>query len=781
MHADPVPSSSDVHLRIGHLTTVDMSLALLLGTELEVDVEHGHEVFGFSAPGPYVKRVEALGVRHIPLTALTRAWDPLRDGRAFFQLLRALRRLDLDVLHTHNPKTGVMGRIAGRLARVPVVVNTCHGLWASPEDSLAKRTFVYGLEAIAARFSDYELFQNAQDEATLRRFLKRGRHRVVGNGVDLARFTPDPEGRRRVRAELGIADDELLVGTVGRRVREKGLAEFAEAARTLAGKATFVWVGPEDDTDADAASIDTRAVRFVAERTDMPAVYSAFDVFVLASYREGFSRASMEAAACGLPMVLTDIRGCREVGDDAIHLLLAPVRDGAALASAVERLIGDATLRTGLAASARERALGEFDQRAVAGASLDTYTAVARRRHLRHLEQRDGRVTVLHVLPNDLDRGAQVYAGQLRDALADNAEQRHRVVAVFDAPGGALRPDVSLGIKSGMLRRAGLDHRAVLALRRTMRSEGAEVVVAHGGEPLKYVVAAAGRVPIVYYKVGLSSAELRRRSRTLLYGALARRAARVVGVSQAILDQTRDLLRVPEEKLALVPNGRDPEKYHPATHEEERADPPMLLFVGQLETGKRPGLFFDVVEVLRSRGVRFGAAVVGDGPLRGGLEARAHALDVTLLGVRQDVPALLRKASVLLMTSDPATEGMAGVLIEAGLSGVPVVTTAAAGAADVVLDGETGFVVHSEVPDELADRLEFLLDEPTARTDFGRRARTRCASRFSMDATSGKWLAMIRQMVPASAFQEHSETTGTLAVHTGKHVQESVIEWGRQG
>lgn len=380
MHADPAPPSSRARLRIGHLTTVDMSLALLLGTELAVDFEQGHDVFGLSAPGPYVQRVEALGVRHIPLTALTRAWDPWRDARALFELVRALRRLDLDVLHTHNPKTGVMGRIAGRLVGVPVVVNTCHGLWAKPEDSVAKRALVYGLEALAARFSDYELFQNAQDRETLSPFLKHGRSRVVGNGVDLGRFAPDPEGRRRVRAELGVDDDELLVGTVGRRVREKGLAEFSEAAARLNGRATFVWVGPKDDTDAFADAVDTSAVRFVDERTDMPAVYSAFDVFVLASYREGFSRASMEAAACGLPMVLTDIRGCREIGDDDVHLLLAPPHDGGALADAIKRLIDNASLRAGLGSAARERALGEFDQRAVARASLETYARVTARK-----------------------------------------------------------------------------------------------------------------------------------------------------------------------------------------------------------------------------------------------------------------------------------------------------------------------------------------------------------------------------------------------------------------
>ncbi|KGN41390.1 glycosyltransferase family 4 protein [Knoellia aerolata] len=366
-------------MRIAHLTTVDMSLALLLSTELAVDVEQGHEVFGISAPGRYVPAVEALGVTHVPLVALTRAWNPRQDLAAFGQLVRTLRRLDLDVLHTHNPKTGVMGRIAGRLAGIPVVVNTCHGLWAKPEDRLRRRAFVYGAEALAVRFSDYELFQNAADRDTMRRVLKPGRHEVVGNGVDLERFAPDPEARRRVRAELGVADDELLVGSVGRRVREKGLAEYAAVAHRLGDRATFVWVGPDDSTDADASVPHEDSVRFLGERSDMDAVYSALDVFVLASHREGFSRASMEAAACGVPMVLTDIRGCREIGTHEEHLILVPPEGAQALSYAVSRLLDDPPLRARLAGAARVRALEEFDQNEVARRSLRTYEEIRRR------------------------------------------------------------------------------------------------------------------------------------------------------------------------------------------------------------------------------------------------------------------------------------------------------------------------------------------------------------------------------------------------------------------
>lgn len=367
-------------LRLAHLTTVDMSLALLLGTELAVDVEEGHTVFGISAPGPYVERVEALGVTHVPVTSFTRSWSLVSDLKAFVELFRTLRLLDLDVLHTHTPKAGVMGRIAARLARVPVVVNTCHGLWARPEDPLLKRALVYGAEALAIRFSDFELFQNAQDARTLRRFLKKGRWKVVGNGIDLDRFTPDPEGRARIRAEWGIPDGQVVVGSIGRRVREKGLSEFAEAANALRGTAAFVWVGPDDDTDAGATVPHQDAIHFVGEYTDMPAVYSALDIFVLASYREGFSRASMEAAAVGKPLVLTDIRGCREIGTDGEHLSLVPARDGQALTRAISQLLDAPQRRLELATSIQQRARGHFDQRQVAASSLAVYGALLTKR-----------------------------------------------------------------------------------------------------------------------------------------------------------------------------------------------------------------------------------------------------------------------------------------------------------------------------------------------------------------------------------------------------------------
>jgi glycosyltransferase involved in cell wall biosynthesis len=368
-------------LRLAHLTTSDISHALLLATELEVDVEAGYETFALSAAGPYVDRLPE-GVTHVPVPSLTRAWDLGRDRRAAGELLSVLRDLRLDVLHTHNPKSGVMGRLLGRAARVPVVVNTCHGLWVRPEDGLGRKGLVLGTEALAGLASDAELYQNDLDRQALSRVVPPSRAWTVGNGIDLARFHRDADAGARLRTSLGIGSDALVVGGVGRRVAEKGIVELAEAARRLDRDVEVVWVGPADDTKADRITADLAGLRFVEEQRDMVAVYSALDVFVLPSHREGFSRSAMEAAACGCAMVLTDIRGCREIGIDGEHLLLVPPRDPAALAAAIGRLVDDAGLRDRLSRAAVERARHAFDQRAVAAMSIETYRRVALRKGL---------------------------------------------------------------------------------------------------------------------------------------------------------------------------------------------------------------------------------------------------------------------------------------------------------------------------------------------------------------------------------------------------------------
>jgi glycosyltransferase involved in cell wall biosynthesis len=379
--------------RVVHVTTADISLALLLGPQLRAFVDAGYEVIGASAPGPWVDELAAIGVRHVALEHATRSWAPVEDGRALVELWRLFRSLRPDIVHTHNPKPGVYGRVAARLARVPVVVNTVHGLYAVPGDRAAKRLPVYAVERIAAACSDAELVQGPEDLETLASIgvPRRKLHRL-GNGIDLTRFDPAAvaaPARAAVRREMGASDDDVVFGVVGRLVREKGIDDVVAAARLLRTRsARVVVIGPTDPekadgyTEADLAAIsrDTGIV-FLGTRTDMPACYAAMDALVFPSYREGFPRAPMEAAAMGRPVIATDVRGCREVVEPGVTGLLVPARDPAALAAAMDDLAADAARRDALGRAGRAKAQREFDDRRVVDITLDVYARqLARKR-----------------------------------------------------------------------------------------------------------------------------------------------------------------------------------------------------------------------------------------------------------------------------------------------------------------------------------------------------------------------------------------------------------------
>lgn len=374
--------------RIAHVTTVDITLRFLVLEQLRRLRDEGFEVTGISAPGVWAESLRGEGIEHVPWRNATRAWDPFADLRAFAELFTILRRGRFDVVHTHNPKPGLLGRVAARLAGVPVVVNTVHGFWAAPDDPPRRRLPVMTLEWIGARFSDAELYQSGEDLAWARRLrLAPGRSHHLGNGTDLSIFDPsnvDPERLVELRRELGIPHEALVVGMVGRLVEEKGYREFFHAARAIRAQrddVVFVAIGPFDPDKPDVISEAEREaasseVVFTGWRGDVRDLLGLMDVFVLPSWREGMPRSAIEAAAMGRAMVLTDIRGCREVARDGIEALIVPPRDAARLTTAIARLLDDEAFRERLSSGARERAVQRFDEEAVAARVVSLYRSL---------------------------------------------------------------------------------------------------------------------------------------------------------------------------------------------------------------------------------------------------------------------------------------------------------------------------------------------------------------------------------------------------------------------
>jgi len=253
---------------------------------------------------------------------------------------------------------------------------------------LLKRVIVYTLEWVASRFSDVELIQSPEDFELLwqRRIMPRSKLQLLGNGVDLERFRPNPELREQVREELGLTEGQVAVGLVARLVEEKGVLELIASAERLDDRFVVLIIGPKDHEKSDAVSDDllSRAeadgVRFLGMRKDVDRLYQGLDVFVLPSHREGFPRAAMEAAASGLPVIATDIRGCRQVVDHGVNGFLFPVRDVDALTAAIVRVGADAGMRSEMSRASVELARAQFDERKIVNRVMGAYADVAARK-----------------------------------------------------------------------------------------------------------------------------------------------------------------------------------------------------------------------------------------------------------------------------------------------------------------------------------------------------------------------------------------------------------------
>jgi glycosyltransferase involved in cell wall biosynthesis len=298
-----------------------------------------------------------------------------------------------DIVHTHTPKAGLLGQWAARLAGIPARVHTIHGLFFPGHMTPRTRPLFVAMEKATMAFAHLVLSQNPEDiPVSLREGICRAdRIRLLGNGIHLSRFDPAsvPDAQvRALRREVGLPEGAPVVGIVARVNREKGYEEFFEAAAVVARavpEVRFVVVGPAEREKFDVLDpvelarrhgLEER-VRYLGLRSDMPAIYRLMDVLALPSHREGWPRAPMEAAAMGVPAVVTDIRGCRQVVVDGITGILVPVRDSAALADALVALLRDPGRARRMGRAARAHALEAFDEGGVVQRTLQAYRDLA--------------------------------------------------------------------------------------------------------------------------------------------------------------------------------------------------------------------------------------------------------------------------------------------------------------------------------------------------------------------------------------------------------------------
>lgn len=330
----------------------------------EAALREGYEVIVATRVTRHGEAIRAAGLRLIPFEISRRGLNPFAELGTILRLAALYRHIQPDLVHHVTLKPVVYGSIAARLAGVQHMVNALAGLgWLFISRSFLAAPLRFLVQHLLRRLlaKGLVIVQNPDDSALLENLgIPLHRLRLIrGSGVDLACYRPGP-------APAGTP----LVVLASRMLRDKGVREFVEAARLLKQQgvaARFVLVGVPDSGNPASLPIPMleswvkeEAIEWWGQRNDMPMVYAEAHVACLPSYREGLPKSLLEAAACGLPIVSTDVPGCREAVIHGETGLLVPPRDAPALAQALRRLLEDADLRRTMGDAGRRLAERDF-------------------------------------------------------------------------------------------------------------------------------------------------------------------------------------------------------------------------------------------------------------------------------------------------------------------------------------------------------------------------------------------------------------------------------------
>lgn len=362
-------------IRIVDVCNVDSSANTILKHRMLAMRERGFDNRVLCVNGPYVKVLEDAGIP-VGVVDMPRGFDLVQVARCFLQTYRYFRREKIDLVHTHFSVPGFIGRIAARLAGVPVIVHTIHGYPYHARSSRAQRVFYVLLERAVGRIADIVLSQNRGDMEDAIRYsiVPRDRLRFIGNGICLDRFRP---ARRRPSSATAT------IVCVARMEMVKNHPMMFEALKLLQSRGAdfrLQLVGGGELRD-EYQSLCARLgigdrVEFLGYRDDIPEILAAADVSILTSIKEGVPRAILESMATGLPVVATHIPGNVDAVRDGETGYLVAVDDVEALADRLAKLIADPALRARLGTRGREVVLHEFDESRIIDALNHVYRSL---------------------------------------------------------------------------------------------------------------------------------------------------------------------------------------------------------------------------------------------------------------------------------------------------------------------------------------------------------------------------------------------------------------------
>jgi N,N'-diacetylbacillosaminyl-diphospho-undecaprenol alpha-1,3-N-acetylgalactosaminyltransferase len=363
-------------MTFGFLSHLDLNLWLFRLPIMQELVSRGHRVYAICPEGDKSSDFASHGVIHIPYHIERSSLNPLKELRAIQHIYHAIKPLKLDILHTFTAKPNIYGTLAGRAAKIPKIINLVEGLGSFYLENDLKsrfvRTIIESLYAQVFRLSNTVMFVNRDDPVYLIRKKIVPPHKVVilnGVGIDTHAWQP-----------LSKTDEWVRVTMIARAIKHKGIFEFIHAAQLLEKnhpEVSFQLVGSPDEGNrfsvTESFLLHQGAIHYLGHQDNIRHILSQSDIFVLPSYREGLPRTTLEAMSMGLPVVTTDVVGCRETVDEGVTGFIVPSHNGVALAQAIEKLLLNPFLREKMGKAGREKAIKEFDIGTIIKKHLEVY------------------------------------------------------------------------------------------------------------------------------------------------------------------------------------------------------------------------------------------------------------------------------------------------------------------------------------------------------------------------------------------------------------------------
>ena len=373
--------------KIMRISTVPMSLDTFCEGQLKMLSRH-YEVVAVSSPDPELETIrEREGVRTIavPMERHISLW---RDMKALVKMVGVMRRERPDIVHSMTPKAGLLSMMAAWMTRVPVRMHTYTGLVFPTATGMKQRILIW-MDKLLCRCATYINPEGLGVADDLKRFhiTKKPLH-IIGNGnvrgINLDYWNRDKVDRD-IRQELGITPDNIVLLFVGRLVGDKGINELVKAfARIEKKNVKLLLVGPKEES-LDPLHPDTLKMMnndpriiTVGSQKDVRPYYTVSDVFVFPSYREGFPNTVLEAGAMGLPSIVSDINGSREIIIEGKNGIIIPSKDVDALYDAIRRMIDDNDYRQQLASQARPLIASRYEQQWLWNELLKVYQGMGK-------------------------------------------------------------------------------------------------------------------------------------------------------------------------------------------------------------------------------------------------------------------------------------------------------------------------------------------------------------------------------------------------------------------